>query len=325
VDLSSRDEGRRPGQGLDDRAGDLQDLSRDTIPAIVPELTRRVSLLATLCLLISCGGPPPAAPPEPAPQRIVSLTPALTEILFALDLGDRVVGVTEYCDRPPEAKSRPKVGGYVNPSVEAVIALSPDLIVVSPGPGNRDAVQAMGRAGLRVAVVPAESLDETFAAIEKVADSAGRPERGRELVERLRARIDAVGRRVASRPRVRTLFSVQADPIIAAGRGTLPSQLLEAAGGLNVVDAGRYPKLGIESVVQLAPEVVLQSRMDMAGGDGSVERAAWTRWTAIPAIAKGRLVVLPDDAALRPGPRVADAVEQLAAILHPEAPPDRRE
>jgi iron complex transport system substrate-binding protein len=115
------------------------------------------------------------------------------------------------------------------------------------------------------------------------------------------------------------LFSVQVDPIIAAGRGTLPSQIVEAAGGLNVVDAERYPKLGIESVIALAPEVVLQSRMDVAHGDGSAERAAWMRWRALPAIASGRLVVLPDDASLRPGPRVAEAVEQIAAILHPEA------
>jgi len=283
----------------------------------VPDLRRLGFLLALSVLVLGCTAPSEPARSASGVRRVVSLTPALTEILFALDLGDRVVGVTDYCDTPPEARTRPKVGGYVNPSVEAVLALRPDLVVVSPGPGNRDAVQAMSRAGLKIAVIPAETLDETFHAIEAVGDAAGEPTRGRALVERLRARIDAVGRRVAGRPRVRVLFSVQVDPIIAAGRGTLPSQLVEAAGGINVVEAERYPKLGVESVVQLAPEVVLQSRMDVAHGDGSAERTAWMRWSAIPAIARGRLVVLPDDASLRPGPRVADAVEQLAAILHP--------
>ena len=283
----------------------------------MPDLRRLGFLLALSVLVLGCTAPSEPARSAFGVRRVVSLTPALTEILFALDLGDRVVGVTEYCDTPPEARTRPKVGGYVNPSVEAVLALRPDLVVVSPGPGNRDAVQAMSRAGLKIAVIPAETLDETFHAIEAVGDAAGEPTRGRALVERLRARIDAVGRRVAGRPRVRVLFSVQVDPIIAAGRGTLPSQLVEAAGGINVVEAERYPKLGVESVVQLAPEVVLQSRMDVAHGDGSAERTAWMRWSAIPAIARGRLVVLPDDASLRPGPRVADAVEQLAAILHP--------
>jgi len=283
----------------------------------VPDLRRLGFLLALSVLVLGCTAPSEPARSASGVRRVVSLTPALTEILFALDLGDRVVGVTDYCDTPPEARTRPKVGGYVNPSVEAVLALRPDLVVVSPGPGNRDAVQAMSRAGLKIAVIPAETLDETFHAIEAVGDAAGEPTRGRALVERLRARIDAVGRRVAGRPRIRVLFSVQVDPIIAAGRGTLPSQLVEAAGGINVVEAERYPKLGVESVVQLAPEVVLQSRMDVAHGDGSAERTAWMRWSAIPAIARGRLVVLPDDASLRPGPRVADAVEQLAAILHP--------
>ena len=283
----------------------------------MPDLRRLGFLLALSVLVLGCTAPSEPARSASGVRRVVSLTPALTEILFALDLGDRVVGVTDYCDTPPEARTRPKVGGYVNPSVEAVLALRPDLVVVSPGPGNRDAVQAMSRAGLKIAVIPAETLDETFHAIEAVGDAAGEPTRGRALVERLRARIDAVGRRVAGRPRVRVLFSVQVDPIIAAGRGTLPSQLVEAAGGINVVEAERYPKLGVESVVQLAPEVVLQSRMDVAHGDGSAERTAWMRWSAIPAIARGRLVVLPDDASLRPGPRVADAVEQLAAILHP--------
>ena len=283
----------------------------------MPDLRRFSLLIACIACWLACAR---SSAPEPVaePHRIVSLTPALTEILFALDLGDRVVGVTEYCDTPPEAKTRPKVGGYVNPSVEAVVALRPELVVVSPGPGNRDAVQAMDRAGLRIAVVPAETLDETFRAIDAVAAAAGDPARGRALVAKLRERIDAVGRRVAGKPRVRVLFSVQVDPIIAAGRGTLPSQLLEAAGGVNVVEAERYPKLGVESVVQLAPEIVLQSRMDVAHGDGSAERTAWMRWSAIPAIAQGHLVILPDDATLRPGPRVADAVEQLATILHPE-------
>lgn len=283
----------------------------------MPDLRRFSLLIACIACWLACAR---SRAPEPVaePHRIVSLTPALTEILFALDLGDRVVGVTEYCDTPPEAKTRPKVGGYVNPSVEAVVALRPELVVVSPGPGNRDAVQAMDRAGLRIAVVPAETLDETFRAIDAVAAAAGDPARGRALVAKLRERIDAVGRRVAGKPRVRVLFSVQVDPIIAAGRGTLPSQLLEAAGGVNVVEAERYPKLGVESVVQLAPEIVLQSRMDVAHGDGRAERTAWMRWSAIPAIAQGHLVILPDDATLRPGPRVADAVEQLATILHPE-------
>lgn len=257
---------------------------------------------------------------QAAPERIVSLAPALTEILFALELGDRVVGVTSFCDWPPEAASKAKVGGYSNPSVETILALRPDLVVVSPGPGNRDAALAIERAGIRVAVVPAETLEETLAAFEVVARAAGVADRGARLAEEVRARLDAVAARVAAQPKVPTLFCVQTDPVIVAGSGTLPSQLLEIAGGRNVVNLPRYPTLGIETVLGLAPATILQSRMDAPepGSEGS-EAAFWRRWPAVPAVRDGRVLVLADPLALRPGPRVGEAAEQLAELLHPVA------
>ena len=247
------------------------------------------------------------------------MTPALTEILFAVGAGDRVVGVTQYCDFPPAAKARPKVGGYMNPSVEAVLALKPDLVLVSPGPGNRDSALALRRAGLRLEILPAETLEESLAAIEGVARLVGDEATGRDVAAAVRARLDAVTKRVAGAPRVRTLFCLQTDPIIAAGRDTLPSQLLELAGGVNVVEAVRYPRLDVEAVAAAKPELILQTRMDVASGAAHVEAVFWNRWRSIPAVARGRVVVLPDDLALRPGPRVADAAEELAAILHGEA------
>jgi iron complex transport system substrate-binding protein len=129
----------------------------------------------------------------------VSLTPALTEILFAVGAGDRVVGVTQYCDFPPAAKAKPKVGGYVNPSVESVLALKPDLVVVSPGPGNRDSALAMQRAGLRLEIVHAETLEESLEAIEGVARIVGVEATGRNLATSIRARLDAVTKRVLGR------------------------------------------------------------------------------------------------------------------------------
>jgi iron complex transport system substrate-binding protein len=277
-----------------------------------------------VCLILSIGvagqarAGEPASAPQTRPARIVSLTPALTEILFAVGAGSRVVGVTDYCDYPPQAASRTKVGGYVNPSVEAVVALKPDLVVVSPGPGNRDAALAMRRSGLRVEVVAAETVEESLVAIELVARLCGDEAAGRALATRVRGRLDAVARRVAGEPRVPTLFCIQIDPIIAAGSDTLPAQLLEIAGGRNVVREPRYPRLGLESVVAAKPELILQARMDApAAGSEGVEEAFWKRWPQIPAVAAKRVVVLDGGLALRPGPRVADAAEQLATILHP--------
>jgi iron complex transport system substrate-binding protein len=283
-------------------------------------LLRTVLSFGLLAAALACARPPaPTGLTGTAPQRIVSLTPALTEILFAVGAGDRVVGVTQYCDFPPEAKAKPKVGGYVNPSVEAVLALKADLVLVSPGPGNRDSALALRRAGLRLEIVPAETLEESLAAIESVARFVGDETAGRDLAAAVRVRLDAVAKRVAGEPRVRTFFCIQTDPIIAAGRDTLPSQLLELAGGSNVVSALRYPRLDVEAVAGAKPELILQSRMDLANDDAHVEDAFWKRWPSILAVARGRIVVLPDDLTLRPGPRVADAAEELAAILHGEA------
>ena len=233
--------------------------------------------------------------------------------------GDRVAGVTQYCDFPPVAKTKPKVGGYVNPSVESVLALKPDLVLVSPGPGNRDSALAMRRAGLRLEIVPAETLEDSLAAIELVARHAGAEAAGRDLAAAVRARLDTVAKKVAGTRRVRTFFCIQTDPIIAAGRDTLPSQILELAGGWNVVEAPRYPRLDVEAVAGARPELILQARMDLASGDPHTEGAFWKRWPSIPAVARGRVVVLPSDLTLRPGPRVAEAAEELFAILHGEA------
>lgn len=284
-------------------------------------LRRPILPLAVVLALawgLSCDrGPEEAGASPERPERIVSLSPALTEILFAVGAGDRVVGITDYCDWPPDALDRPRVGGYANPSVEAVLALRPDLVVASPGPGNREAVRAMERAGLRVAIFESETLEETLATVRSVARAAGAEARGEAVVRRMKQRIDSVSGRVAHLPRVRTLFCLQVEPIIAAGRGTLPAQILEAAGGENVLADPRYPRLGIESVVALGPDVILQSRMDLPGeGERNAGMDYWQRWPDLPAVKSGRVRMLPGSAALRPGPRVADAVEEIAELLH---------
>ncbi len=245
------------------------------------------------------------------------MTPALTEILFALGLGDRLVGVTTYCDWPPEARRIPKVGGYVNPSVEGILALRPDLVLVTPAAGNRDGALAVRRAGVRLEVVEADSVAGTYAAIERVAALCGVPDRGRDLAASLRARVEAALSRVRGLPRVRTLFCLELDPLVAAGPGTLPAEILDLAGGENVAVEGRYPRLGIETVLAAAPEVILAARMD-AQAPASSEAAAryWRRWPSIPAVRDGRVFTIDATVALRPGPRVAEAVELVAGILH---------
>ena len=282
---------------------------------------RRTLLAVAVALAVGCGTGRVDPAAASTPQRIVSMAPSLTEILFALDVGDRVVGVTSYCDYPPAARERAKIGGFVNPSVEAIVALKPDLVLVSPAAGNRDSALAVRAAGVRLEVVPAETLADTYDAIRKVAALCGVEERGEALERATRERIARVVARVAAAPRVPALFCLQVDPLIAAGRGTLPAELMELAGASNVVEAERYPVVGIESILARAPEVILQSRMDTT--DPSADAATveyWNRWTSIPAVRDKRVLVFDGTSSLRAGPRVADAVELLARALHPEIP-----
>jgi iron complex transport system substrate-binding protein len=275
--------------------------------------------VTVVTLLAGCGTASREEAVTTSPQRIVSMAPALTEILFALGVGDRVVGVTTYCDYPPEARERAKIGGFSNPSVEAILALEPDVVVVNPAGGNRDSALAVETAGVALEVVAAETLSDTYVAIRKLAELCGVEQRGEELAASIRERIARVAERVADRPRVPALYCVQIEPLIAAGRGTLPAELMELAGGINVIESDRYPRIGIESVLATSPDVILQSRMDTTDPDADgIALDFWKRWTSIPAVRHGRVFVFDGTTSLRAGPRVADAVEMLALSLHPE-------
>ncbi|ANM30305.1 hypothetical protein ABI59_13060 [Acidobacteria bacterium Mor1] len=292
----------------------------------IPPAAGRLLPILWIVLLacLACGSPQQEssgdASQDAPPRRIVSLTPSITEILFALGLGERIVGVTQFCDWPAEAAAKPQVGGYSNPSIESVLAQRPDLVLVSPNTGNREAALAIERAGVRLEVIEGDSLEETYLAVRQVADAAGVPEEGQRLAAEIRARIDEAGRRVAGREPVPALFSVQLEPMIAAGSDTLISELLEAAGGRNVVQAEGYPRLGIETVLQSGPAVVFQTRMGMeAEEERALTDAFWQRWPALPAVRDGRVALIDASIATRPGPRIADAVDELARRLHPEA------
>jgi iron complex transport system substrate-binding protein len=279
---------------------------------------RPLALALLTILTLACTPAPPQKPAAEAPRRIVSLTPAITETLFALGLGERVVGVTRFCDYPPEATAKPRVGGYSDPDVEAVLALQPDLVLISPNVGNREGGLALQRAGVRVEVVTGERLEETYAAIERIGALCAVPDAGRALAARVRHEVEAASASVRGLPPTRALFCLQTDPVIAAGRDTLPADLLERAGGANVVDVPRYPQLGLEAVIAAAPEVILQTRMDTQETDPTAGPAAfWARWRTIPAVAAGRVIVFDGTPALRPGPRVGEAVTRMAAHLHP--------
>ncbi len=282
-------------------------------PVAVALLTVGLALVGALG---GCGGS--SSPPVPREaSRIVSLAPSTTEIVFGLGAGDRVVGVCAQCDYPDEATLLPHVGGYLAPSVEAVLGQRPDLVLVVPSPGNREAVRTLERAGIPVLVTADRTLDDLWGAIRTVSGALGLPERGAEMERDVRGALDRVRARVDGLPPRRVLLVVGHRPLIVAGGGTLQDELVRAAGGVNVAaDVGAaFPQVPLELVVARAPDVIVDAAMGTEAGG----RELFADLASVPAVRDGRIVAFAPDALFRAGPRVAEAAAALGAAIHPEA------
>jgi iron complex transport system substrate-binding protein len=250
-------------------------------------------------------------------RRIVALAPSVTETLFAVGAGADVVGVSDLSDYPPEARRIDRVGSYMKPNVEVIVAHRPDLVIAVPSPGNREAVEALVNLGLRVVVVEeGPTLGDVLAAIERIGGEAGCAEAARTLTSRIAQQVEAVRRRVAPLPPRRTLMIVGENPLIAAGGENLLDELLTAAGARNVAAAlGRWPRLSVEFLVASAPEVIIDSSM----GDESRADLSFYDGLGLEAVKATRLYAIRIDEILRPGPRVGEGLEKLARLVHPEA------
>ena len=260
------------------------------------------------------------------PSRIVSTSPSITETLFALDLGDRVVAVSRYCRFPPAVLALPKVGTFLQPDVELIARLKPDLVVVHPGPGSAE--RDLQRVHIRSVVVERGGLDTVFSSINRIGAAAGVSDRATTLVTTLRARLNRVQRAVADRTPQRVLLIVGRRPgtltdLVAVGRRSYMSDLVTIAGGVNVLaDPGlpEYPRISMETVIRLAPDVVIDAG-DM--GDTPEQRDArralteglWRR-QQVGAARAGRVHPVISDAFVVPGPRVVEVAETMALWLH---------
>lgn len=248
-------------------------------------------------------------------RRVVSLAPNATEIVFALGRGDRIVGVSRYDDYPPSVASLPHVGGAIDPSFEAIVALRPDALIGARGPANRAVIDRLQQLGIEIVFPPVESVADIRAAVRTFATLLDALPDASALVNRIDASIARVHAAVAGRtaPSVLAVFGQR--PITVAGPGSFADELIQLANGHNAVRTGaHWPTLALEAVLALAPEVVL----DLT----SMEQheplsAAWAAYTAIPAVRDGRVVAITDEVALRPGPRVGDAVALFARAMHP--------
>jgi iron complex transport system substrate-binding protein len=252
-----------------------------------------------------------------APVRIVSLAPSVTETLFALGAGPHVVAVSSFCDYPPEVAALPKVGSFLAPNVEAIIALRPDVVIGTPSPENRDAVMALRRLGVRVEIADPTHLADLPKVTRSIAAAAGIPEAGERLVAEIDRDMEAVRARVTGAAPRRVLMVVGHDPLIAVGRGSFLGELLEAARAVNVAPPpAAWPHVSIEYVIAADPEVVIDSGMGTE--EGMASDGFWARFPSLTAVREGRIHAFHSYRVLRPGPRLAAAFADLARLIHPE-------
>lgn len=250
------------------------------------------------------------------PRRIVSLAPNITEMLFALDAGSRLVGVTSFCNFPPEAAALPKVGG-ATPNLERVIRLNPDLLLTPRGFLNADAVRELEQLRIPVFTFETHTLDDVLRHLSTLGRLLDRGKTADTLVGRLRERIKRVSTPSAGRPRPTVLYVLNSDPLITVGPGSFIHHVIELAGGANIAaDTGTaYPRLSMETVLKRNPDVLLFP----AGESETVSESQlvqWRTWSALSAVRHNRLVPVASDLLDRPGPRIVEGLEHLAQIFH---------
>jgi cobalamin transport system substrate-binding protein len=275
----------------------------------------RLALVAVV-LAAACTRAHVVAPATAA--RVVSLSPSTTEALFAIGAGGAVVGRSRYCDWPPEALRLPQVGGYVDASFEAVLALRPDLVTGARGPAGPDLVGKLEARSIATFFPVTESFAGIDAMIEGLGSRTGHATEARALVESLHEREARVQGAVADLPRVPALLVFGVAPIVAAGPESFADEVLRRAGATNVATGGAYPTLSFEHVLALDPDVILDAAVAEEHGGERISPAA-AGWSAVRAVREGRVVALADERVLRPGPRIAEGLAIVAHALHPQA------
>jgi iron complex transport system substrate-binding protein len=252
-------------------------------------------------------------------QRIVSLSPNLTEIVFTLGLGDKVVGVSSDSDWPAEAKAKPKMGTFWQPNTEAVIAANPDLVICETFLQQNEAAQVFKRAGINVLSLRVESIDELFAAIRSIGQVAGCFEKAGQLADNLKEQLDQIREESSSQKKVKVLWAIQTEPIRVAGVNTFVNEIIELAGGQNAIapTGDQYPSISTEEIIGCNAEVIIQSAMGMENMTEQ-QRAAekfWGRFQNLPAVKNRRIYVINPDTVLRLGPRIGQGVQTVAQCL----------
>lgn len=251
------------------------------------------------------------------PKRIVSLTPANTEILFALGLGDKVVGVTTFCDYPREAKKKAKIGDFMNPNIEKIVSLDPDLVLATSGV-QQALVDALDKAGVKLYVSDPRNMAGVMANLGEIGRMTGRESEAAAVTGSMQADIKEVKERVQGLKRPSVFYEVSYDPLYTAGRRTFIDDIITTSRGVNVAAAAGegYVVYGLESLIKEDPDIYLVVQGSMNDPKQLESRAGYD---ALSAVRGKRVHMVDDNLVSRPGPRITKGLRQVAEFIHPEA------
>jgi iron complex transport system substrate-binding protein len=257
--------------------------------------------------------------PQPV-HRIVSLAPSLTETVYALGLQDSLVGDTDYCDYPADAQKKTKVGGGINPSLEIIASLHPDIVLVTKSFNRLETVNSLASLGISSYATDPHTLDEIISSSKKLSDVLGAPEAGASIEKDMQRRLADLQKRLASLSPKRVLFVVWTQPLISIGKDTFIADALRRAGAVSIVDSDQsWPQVSLEEVAHLQPDFLIFADSHSDSVASSVEvLATLPGWSIVDAVANRRFAVI-SDAVNRPAPRIISAIEDLARQLHPDA------
>ncbi|HYL83854.1 MAG TPA: cobalamin-binding protein [Candidatus Angelobacter sp.] len=261
--------------------------------------------------------------PQPV-RRIVSLAPSMTETIYALGLQDRLVGDTDFCDYPPDAQSKPKVGGAINPSLEKIASLHPDLVLVTKALNLRETTNALDELGISSYATDPHTVDDIKTSTKKLAALLGVPDAGAAVADEMQQRLASLHRRLDTLTPKSVLFVVWTQPLISVGRSTFIADALLRAGAVSIVDSSHdWPQVSLEEIARLQPDYLVFADSHSETVPREIDTlATLPGWKILNAIANRRYAVI-SDAVNRPAPRIVSAIEDLARQLHPEAFPEK--
>ena len=254
-------------------------------------------------------------------NRIVCLAPNLTEILFALGLGEKVVAVSNDSDHPPEAITKNNVGTFWQPNIEAIIASEPDLVTTLCFEQHKSIADSLKRLGYKVLTLKIEKIEELFSAIQKIGTATGCEQRAEQLVKSIREKLENLQMKLGSTKKVKVLCVVQTEPLRVAGRDTFVNELIELAGGENAIGPTihKYPPISTEELLACEPQAIIQSAMstnDLLAQQKAAEKF-WRRYPTLHAVKNNRIYVVEADTILRLGPRLPQGLKLIAQCLYP--------